>query len=64
MTKETFIQIILIADENMWLVNEIARTFSKKVYLGREADESEWREIDEAEKKRLEEEWAVIPDAE
>lgn len=63
MTKETFTQIILIADEGLWLVNETARTFSKKVYLGREADEKEWREIDEAEKKRLEEEWAVIPDA-
>ena len=63
MTKETFIQVILIADENLWLVNETARTFSKKVYLGKEADENQWREITEQEKERLEAEWAVIPDA-
>ena len=57
MTRETFTQIILIADEGMWLVNETVRTFSQKVYLGKSADEHEWREIDEAEKERLEEEW-------
>ena len=64
MKRETFTQIILTADENLWLVNETAKTFSKKVYLGREADEKEWREITEEEKERLEEEWAeeVIPD--
>ena len=66
MTRETFTQIILPADVDMWLVNETARTFSKKVYLGKDADESQWREIDEEEKERLEKEWEeeVIPDGE
>lgn len=65
MTREEFSQIILTADVDVWLVNETAKTFSKKVYLGKSADEHEWREIDEAEKERLEEEWSeVIPDGE
>lgn len=64
MTKETYEQRILMADEGKYLYNENAQSISNKVYLGKEADESEWVEITEQEKERLEEEWAVIPDAE
>jgi len=64
MTKETYEQRILTADEGKYLYNENAQSISDKVYLGKEADESEWVEITEQEKERLEAEWAVIPDAE
>ena len=63
MTKETYEQRILTADEGKNLYNESAKSISDKVYLGKEADESEWVEITEQEKERLEAEWAVIPDA-
>lgn len=65
MTKETYTQRILIPDEGKYLYNENAKSISEEVYLGREADETEWTEITEAEKERLEAEWAeeVIPDA-
>lgn len=65
MTTETYTQRILIPDEGKYLYNENAKSISEKVYLGKDADETEWVEITEAEKERLETEWAeeVIPDA-
>lgn len=63
MTKETFTQRILIPDEGKWLFNDAEKIISDKVYLGKEANESEWVEITAEEKERLEAEWAVIPDA-
>lgn len=62
MKKDSFEQRILTADEGKYLYNEKEKTFGNVVYLGREADESEWVEITEQEKKRLEAEWAVIPE--
>jgi len=65
MTKETFTQRILTPDTDKWLYNEKEKVISDKVYLGKEADETEWAEITTADKERLEAEWAeeVIPDA-
>jgi hypothetical protein len=57
MTTETYTQRILIPDEGKWLYNENARSISDKVYLGKNADASEWVEITNAEKKALETEW-------
>lgn len=64
MTKETFTQRILIPDSGKWLYNESEKVISDKVYLGKDAEESAWREITAEEKERLEADWAVIPDAE
>ena len=43
--------------EGNYLYNENAMSISDKVYLGIYADESEWAEITEEEKERLEAEW-------
>ena len=59
MTTETFTQRILIPDEDKYLYNEKEKVISDKVYLGKEADETEWQEITEAEKEQLEAEWAI-----
>lgn len=48
---------ILIPSENMWLYNAKDRVISDKVYLGVNADETLWVEIDEATKNELEEQW-------
>ena len=48
---------ILTPDNGMWLYNEQAQVISGKVYLGIEADESEWVEITSEEKVKLEALW-------
>ena len=57
MTTETYTQRILIPDEGKYLYNEDARSISTKVYLGRGARATEWREITAKEKEALEAEW-------
>lgn len=48
---------VLTPDTGKYLCNHNAKSISDKVYLGKNADPSNWVEIDETEKKRLEEEW-------
>lgn len=48
---------IITPDDGKWLCNKTARTFSRKVYLGVNADTSQWTEVEEVEKQRLEAEW-------
>lgn len=50
-------QRVLTPEENMWLYNESQRVISDKVYLGVEADESEWTEITDDRKQELEALW-------
>ena len=57
MTVQTYEQRILIPEENKWLYNDSAKVISDKVYLGKEADASEWVEITQEEKEALEKEW-------
>lgn len=54
MTVQTYEQRILIPEENKWLYNDSAKVISDKVYLGKEADASEWVEITQEEKEALE----------
>lgn len=48
---------ILTPSEEMWLCNMKDRVISDKVYLGKNASETEWIEIDDSEKARLETLW-------
>ena len=57
MTVQTYEQRILIPEENKWLYNDSAKVISDKVYLGKDADASEWVEITQEEKEALEKEW-------
>lgn len=57
MKVETYEQRVLIPEENKYLYNENAKVISEKVYLGKEADASEWVEITQEEKDALEREW-------
>ena len=58
MTVETINnQRVLTPDENMWIYNESQRVISDKVYLGVEADETEWTEITDERKQELEALW-------
>lgn len=57
MTTETMRIKVLYPSENHFLYNAEARTISDKVFLGKDANESDWQEITLGEKKRLEEEW-------
>lgn len=50
-------QRVLTPADGMWLYNENAQVISDKVYLGKEADETEWAEITSEEKIRLEALW-------
>lgn len=50
-------QRVLTPDTNMWLYNESQRVISDKVYLGVQADESEWTEITDDRKQELEALW-------
>lgn len=54
MTKETLKQIILTADEGMYLTD--GETYGKKVVLPERADTSVWNEITEDEAETLQEE--------
>lgn len=56
MKVETYEQRILTPEEGKYLYNEDAHVISDKVYLGKEADASEWVEITQKEKEALERE--------
>lgn len=57
MTTETMKIKVLYPSENHFLYNAEAKTISDKVFLGIDANESDWQEITLSEKERLEEEW-------
>lgn len=57
MKRETVKQIILTADDGMYLTD--GETFGKTVVLPETADQSEWQEITEAEYNALQEESIV-----
>lgn len=61
MKIETYEQRVLIPEKDHWLYNEASRIISEKVYLGKEADASEWVEITTERKAELEAEWATPP---
>lgn len=48
---------IITPAEGMWLCNRKAKTFSQEVYMAADANHSQWEEIKEEEKIRLETEW-------
>lgn len=54
--KTSDLNIVILEPSNPenWLTN--GDTFSKKVYLGRNDSESNWREITNAEKEQVEQE--------
>ena len=54
-------QRTLTPDNGMWLYNKNAQVISDKVYLGINADESEWSEITDSEKLQLEAQWNGEP---
>lgn len=60
MKVETYEQRILTPEEGKYLYNESAKVISDKVYLGKEADASEWAEITSEEKEALEREWEEV----
>lgn len=60
MKVETYEQRILTPEEGKYLYNESAKVISDKVYLGKEADASEWVEITTEEKEALEAEWEEV----
>ena len=63
MTLETINGIRVLTPSNgMWLCNSKDKVISDKVYLGVNADETAWTEIDEAEKSRLEDLWETETD--
>lgn len=47
-------QRVLIPDEGKYLYNENAQVISDKVFLGINADENEWIEINEEKKQEIE----------
>lgn len=53
-TSDLSITILEPSNSDNWLTN--GETFSKKVYLGRNDNESNWREITNAEKEKAEQE--------
>lgn len=57
MTTETMRIKVLYPSENHFLYNAEARTISDKVFLGKDANESDWQEITLSEKESLEEKW-------
>lgn len=59
MRIETAQYNILIPDAGKHLYSEKERIITDKVYLGKEANPADWVEINEAEKQRLEAEWAA-----
>ena len=53
-TSDLSITVLEPSNSDNWLTN--GETFSKKVYLGRNDNESNWREITNAEKEKAEQE--------
>lgn len=63
MEQETINDIrVLTPSDGMWLFNSKDKVISDKVYLGKNADEIAWTEIDETEKARLETLWETETD--
>lgn len=60
MKIQTYEQRILIPEEGHFLVNHTAETISDKVYLGINADASEWVEITAEEADALQKQWEEI----
>lgn len=54
MKMETYEQRILIPDMGKWLYHEKDDVVSDKVFLGKNADESQWAEISEERKQAIE----------
>lgn len=54
-------QRTLTPEDGMWLCDKKNKVISDKVYLGINADESEWSEISESEKLQLEAQWNGEP---
>ena len=54
MKIEVYEQRVLIPDNNKYLYNETAQVISDKVYLGINANENEWIEITEKQKREIE----------
>lgn len=48
---------VLTPDKGKFLCNHDAKSISDKVYLGKNADASEWVEISAEEKETLEKQW-------
>ena len=57
MTTETMQINVLVPSDNHFLVNENEKVISEKVFLGKEANADDWREITAEEKEALEKEW-------
>ena len=57
MQIQTYEQRVLIPEENKWLYNAEAKVISERVYLGKDADATDWVEITTEEKEVLEKEW-------
>ena len=57
MTIQTYEQRILIPEEGHLLCNHSAKVVSEKVYLGINADASEWVEITLEEAEELQKQW-------
>ena len=53
MQIQVYQQRIILPDEGKWLYSATANVVSDKVYLGKEADASEWSEITEEEKQAI-----------
>ena len=64
MKMETYEQRILIPDAGKWLYNEKDDVVSDKVFLGKNADESQWVEITEERKQSIEQARAAAMEAE
>lgn len=63
MTLETINGIrVLTPSDGMWLCNLKDKVISDKIYLGKNADETAWTEIDGTEKARLEALWETETD--
>ena len=59
MKVQTYEQRILIPEEGKLLVNHTAKVASDKVYLGINADASEWVEITAEEAETLQKQWGA-----
>ena len=60
MKIETYEQRILIPETDHWLYNAEADVISDKVYLGKEANASDWVEITQEEKENIEKEKELL----
>ncbi len=56
-------QRVFTPDNGLWLLNANDRVISNKVYLGVNADSSQWQEITEEEKQSIESTWLLDEEA-